>query len=362
MIYTIVQEFPNKVLLKDHKAAVSIYMPTHRMYTERERDILVYKNLVKDIDSMLEETLDKKAAAILSGSLHALETDLDLWNESLDGLALFATLDEILVYRLPEPVSPLATLGTQFHLVPIMQVFQTHNSVVLLALNADRFGLYQAGPYGIHPLDLPESMPTTLPKVLGHHHTDKYHTHGSYSSVSNRSTFHGHGGAPAEEELDQLRFFKRINQLLSSYLPDTYPMPVIVVALDHLQAEFMKHSTIASLESPGILGSFDDFEETDLLAILSERANSSFDATIEPLIERYHALKNQGLSAPDSTKLQSALSEGRVDTLFIAADQDELADHGNTMLHQALAKGTHVFVLDQDKMPDATIAAGFLRY
>ena len=362
MTYTIVQEFPNKALLQDHPAAVSIYMPTHRMYTERERDILVYKNLVKDIDSMLEERLDKKAAAIFSDALHALETDLDLWNESLDGLAMFATLDEIVVYRLPEPVPAFATVGTQFHLGPIMQVFQTHNSVVLLALNADRFGLYQAGPYGIRPLDLPESIPTTLPEVLGHHHTDKYHTHGSYSSTSNRSTFHGHGGAPAEEELDQLRFFTRINQLLSSYLPDTYPMPVIVVGLDHLQAEFMKHSTIASLESPGILGSFDDFEETDLLAILSERATTSMAATIVPLIERYHALKNEGLSAPDSTKLHSALSEGRVDTLFMAADADELADHGNSMLHQALAKGTKVWILENEQMPEPTIAAGLFRY
>jgi hypothetical protein len=362
MQYRILQEFPNEKLLQDYGVAVSIYMPTHRVYTEQERDILVYKNLVKTIDTLLEETLDKKTAATLSGSLHSLETDLDLWNESLEGLAIFASLDFIVIYRLPETVTPLATVGTKFHLVPIMQVFQTHNTVVLLTLNADRFRLYQAGPYGILPLELPDTIPTTLKEVLGTQHTDKYHTHGNYASVSNRSSFHGHGGAPAAEELDQLRFFTRINQFLSTYVAKTYPMPVILVALDHIQAEFMKHSTIATLESPGILYSFDDLDETELLRLLSERATSSFDATIEPLIERYHTLMNEGLSAPDSTKLHNALSEGRVDTLFITAEPNGHADHVNHILHQALAKGTDVFVLVQDKMPEPTIAAGLLRY
>ena len=362
MRYRIVEEFDNEMLLQDYGVAVSIYMPTHRVSAKQEHDILVYKNLVKSLEPKVEEMLDKNHSSKLLRSLRSLESDLDLWNESLDGLVIFATLDFIWVYRLPETLTPLATVGNRFHLVPLLKFFQTHDTVILLALHADHFRLYQAGPYGIHPLQLPDTIPTTLKEVLGTHHTDSYHTHGSYASVSNRSSFHGHGGAPAEEELDQLRFFTRINQFLSTYVPSTHPMPVILVALDHIQSAFMKHSTIATLESPGILYSFDDLDEATLLRLLSERATKMFDAAIEPLIERYHTLKNEGLSAPDSTKLHNALSEGRVDTLFITAEPNGHADHVNHILHQALAKGTDVFVLVQDKMPEPTIAAGLLRY
>jgi hypothetical protein len=362
MKYKIFKEFPNPVLLQDYKVAVSIYMPTHRISTEQERDILVYKNLVKEIDTKLEQSLNKKEAKALSSSLHELEKEYALWNESLEGLVVFATLDFIGMYRLPETFEPLATIGTQFHLVPLLQAFQTHTTVLLLALNADRFHLYKADPYGITPVELPDTIPSTLEDVLGHHHTDKYHTHGSYGSPSNRSTFHGHGGAPAGDELDQSRFFQAIDQSLSTYLPDTYQMPVILVALDHIQAEFMKHASNSTLESPGILASFDDLSETEVLAMLHERALQAFDEEIQPMIERYHALLNDGLSAPDSTKLHHAIPEGRVDTLLIAAETNGSADHINTMLHQALAKGTHVYVLDHDAMPEDTNAAGLLRY
>ena len=362
MKLNILKEFPQKALLQEHKVAVSIYMPTHRVSTERDRDILVYKNLVKDIDTKLERLLGKKDAIDLSNSLHELEHDVDLWNESLEGLVIFATLDSIWMYRLPDTFEPLATLGTQFHLVPLVQAFQTHSSVLLLALTLDRFQLYHADPYKITRLVLPPTMESRLEDVLGHHHSDTYHTHGSYGNPSTRSTFHGHGGASAEEELDHSRFFQAINQSLSNYLPNTYQIPVIVVALDHVQAEFMKYATIPSLQSPGILASFDDLSEAHLLAMLHERALHDFEDEMKPLIERYHTLKNEGLSAPDSTKLHNALSEGRVDTLLITAEPNGHADHANNILHQALAKGTEVFVLHQDKMPEPTMAAGLLRY
>ena len=72
MKLNILKEFPQEVLLQEHKVAVSIYMPTHRVSTERDRDILVYKNLVKDIDTKLERSLGKKEANVLSNSLHEL--------------------------------------------------------------------------------------------------------------------------------------------------------------------------------------------------------------------------------------------------------------------------------------------------
>lgn len=381
MRYTLLNDFPNEKLLETYPMAVTIYMPTHRTITEQEHDQLVYKNLVKQVEDKLYQTLDKSNASAMIDVLHALEADGDLWNESLDGLALFATPEFIFIYRLENALNPVAYAASQFYLKPLMQAFQTHNTVILLALNVDRFQLYKANENGVTPLKLPADMATQIEVALGKDHTETYHTHGMYANANNRSTFHGHGGSSAEDELDNLRFFTYVNRVLTDYLPNTYDVPVILVALDHLQAEFRKLSTIATLEKEGIEGSIKDFREKDLLDALRKMEKISFNDRVQPVIERYHALKKDDLSAPDSNLLMNALNEGRVETLLIEAapkaDQpfdenardtprDDLSEKEetrlNTMIHLALAKGAEVFIINREDMPDRAKAAGLFRY
>lgn len=380
MRYTLIDTFPHDKLFGFHAVAVTLYMPTHRTITDQEHDILVYKNLVKAVEEKIHNTVDKFTAAAFIESLHALENDFDLWNESTDGLALFATPEFIGIRRLETVVNAATYVGPRFYLKPLIQDAQKRYKAILLALDNDSFALYGANETQITQLPLPDSIATTLDGALGGDHTDTYHTHGMYANANNRSTFHGHGGSSAEDELDQERFFRYVNQAVSDYLPDTASVPVILVALDHVSAKFRKHASIAQLKDTGIEGTFKDFEEHDLLSHLDVIQEDTFVDHIKPLIDRYHALKKEDLSAPHSNLLMDALNDGRVETLLVEGDpdlaspedatvRDTQRDAGlkedvrlNTMIHLAYSKGTDVVVVDPAHMPDQAIAAGIFRY
>jgi hypothetical protein len=380
MRYTLLPDFPHDTFFGFYSVAVTIYMPTHRTVSDQAHDKLVYKNLVKSVEKTIHETVDKFAAAAFIESLHALENDTDLWNKSTDGLAVFATPQSVGITRLKRPVKSQTFVGPRFYLKPLIQDTQSHYKAILLALDTHHFALYGANQTRVMPIQLQSDIAQTMEDALGHDYTETYYTHGVYANADNRSTFHGHGGSSAENELDQERFFRYVNQAVTDYYPMGDNTPVILVTVDEVGAEFRKHSTLPQLKDTSISGNFKDFTEKELLAHLDMIQEHTFVDHVTPLIDRYHARKKEDLSAPYSNLLMDALNEGRVETLLVEGDPDldgavdkktqsahlittsDEAKRLNTMIHLAYAKGADVVVVNPDDMPDQAMAAGIFRY
>ncbi len=107
----------NSVLL-DLKArqadpAISLLMPTHRTFPENKQDPITLKNLVKQAEDRMLESMDKREVWPI---MELINTQVDAHDHShnLDGLALFAGVDGAEIVVLPFSVKQRAIIDSNF--------------------------------------------------------------------------------------------------------------------------------------------------------------------------------------------------------------------------------------------------------
>jgi len=382
MNYKLINEFPNEMLQKTNEPCLSIYMPTHRLIVDNRKDVLVFKNLVKEAVASLEQKYSKRDISPLVSLLKQMEIDFELWNHSLDGLAIFATLDEMIIYRTEKTFQPIAIISDSFHIKPLIQYYQAVENFTLLALESESFALYQGNHLEIKPIALPENTKITLAEVLGNQHTENYQTHGGYAGASDNATFHGHGGKADEEEIDRIKYFRHVDRFVHEDISKKNKLPLILVALKANHFDFKNVSTNPFLLEEAIDGSYNSFQEQELKTKLKSINDKRFDNIINQATEHYHNLKSKDLSSDQLIIVLKALLAARVDTLMIEADKiipgkidienqqikpsnlddpktDDLLDD---MVQHALKTGAKIYLLEPEKMPSTSGVAATFRF
>ncbi|MDI6453191.1 hypothetical protein [Peloplasma aerotolerans] len=382
MKYKIVDTFPNDFFNNKKAPLFSIYQETSRHLTENKRDALVFKNLIKEVEGSLREKYDKKEIKPLMEMFSEIENASTFWSHTYDGIALFASLDECIIYNLKKPISTLAVVSDTFHIKPLIHYFQIAQTYQILDLDAHSFQLFEGTPYHIEKIELSDSIQTTKDEILGTEKTDPYQTHGTYGGSSGKSTFHGHGGKKAEDEIDLERFFRQVDLIIDENISKKSKCPLILLAPTEYHALFLEMSNNLFLEPKAISGSYDTLgkEETkkqiELLNI--ERLNQK----TEKLINQYHQLRPSEKSSDQLIEIISAVIDGRVETLFIELDKiipghidlvnkkmktkdlanPEIDDILDDLAQYTLEKNGHVYILSKEDMPTESGAAAIYRY
>jgi hypothetical protein len=85
------KELIQELLTADQSPCLSLYMPTHRKHPENIQDIILFKNLVRQLKISL---LQKYSASEVQKYLEPFEDladDNSIWKHAIDGLAVFST-------------------------------------------------------------------------------------------------------------------------------------------------------------------------------------------------------------------------------------------------------------------------------
>ncbi|MDP2244737.1 hypothetical protein [Pseudomonas sp.] len=107
-----------KSVLIDLKArqtdpAISVLMPTHRTFPDNKQDTITLKNLVKQAEERLLDTMDKREVWPIMELINA-QVDAHDHSHNLDGLALFAGADGANIVLLPFAVNERAIIDSSF--------------------------------------------------------------------------------------------------------------------------------------------------------------------------------------------------------------------------------------------------------
>jgi len=364
---------------------LSLYQPTHRHRPDNQQDPIRFRNLVKALEESLLEKYPKSEIRPLLDPFLALADDGDVWNHTLDGLAVLGAKGMFRVYGLPRPVAELAVVADSFHTKPLMRMLQSADRYQVLGLNRQAIRLFEGDRDALGEIKLAQGIPGTISEALGEDLTEPHQTVASYGGVRGQRSamHHGHGGKESEVDIDAERFFRAVDRGVLEYHSRPSGLPLILAALPEHHQVFHEVS-----HNPLLLEGSIDVHPDALSSIdeLRQRAWSLIEprylARLAALVEQFGNARSKGLGEAELAQVAKAVVDGRVAALLIEARRevpgridaatgdvayDDLADpEVDDVLDDlgtlTLRRGGQVVVVPTERMPTETGAAAIYRY
>lgn len=381
MSYEIVNTFPNDFLLSNQELSISLYQPTHRHGPENQQDLIRFKNLMEMIKNQLSEKCDKSTIEKRMKPFYELEKDRDFWQHTGEGLAMFASEDKCIVYRLERPVNELAIVAVSFHIKPLIRVFQSADRYHLLALDRKGFALFEGTRYGIHQVDLHPDINHKIDDVLGEDYVEKRITIGS-RGARGQAMFHGFGSKKDVIDKETEKFFRTVDKEILEYYSRPTELPLYLVALDEYHTPFQKLSHNPYLQKEGVKTDYTSMDLKELQNAAWEVLEPLYIKKTHTLVDQFETARAKDEGSDDIVQVARASTEGRVSHVLIESDRiyPGRIDHTTGELQEAdinhpeiddvlddiaeivFKQKGEVVVIPKERMPSNTGVAAIYRY
>ncbi len=382
-VYPAQNYYPIGLLADREPPCLSLYQPTHRHSPENQQDPILYRNLLRELESSLLRKYPKREAKQLLEPFKRLEGDREFWNNALDGLAVLGAPGFFHYYRLQRPVEQLVVVADSFHTKPLLRIFQSSSRFQVLGLSRKEVKLYEGDRYAIDRVELDQEVPRTVTDALGGEHTEPHLTVASYGTgAEGPAMHHGHGGRKDDVDIDEERFFRVIDRAILEHHSKPSGLPLMLAALPEHHGLFHKISNNPFLVEEGIDVHPDDLDAGKFLERAWQAFEPRYKAFLEGLVEDFANARAKDLGEEDLEKIAFAAVAGGIDTLLIEADRQvpgkldadtggiELADLESPDVDDllddlgelVLKRGGRTIVVPAERMPTQTGAAAVCRF
>ena len=363
---------------------LSLYQATHRHRPDNQQDPIRFRNLVKELETSLQQKYSDVETRLLLAPFEALALDSAFWNHTLDGLVVLGGADFFQLFQLPRPVADLAVVADSFHTKPLRRFLQSVDRYQVLGLSLSSIQLFEGNRDALDEIDLNPNVPRTITAALGEELTDPHLTVASYGGVGQGSTptHHGHGGRKDEVDIDAERFFRAIDRAVQTHHSQPSGLPLILAALPehHHLFHSVSHNPLLLAEgitiNPAVLP-IDELRERAWQVI-----EPHYQARLATVGDAFAVAHANGLGSDDLTAVAQAAATGRVATLLIEADRqiagrldgatgqvtvddlehpqvDDILDDLGELVEKM---GSQVLVIPAERMPGQTGLAATYRY
>lgn len=363
---------------------VSLFLPTHRVTAEDRADPLRWKNLLHAAEGALADAgLGRPDIAHVLQPARELLDDTWEWQHMGDGLAMFLGRGEPRTYRLPFGVPELAVVGERYVTGPLLRAVTHDSDFLLLAVSQRDVRLMQGTANSVEQVEL-RDVPSDLREVMErppHRSDSQAHTLKQSRGGGAGAVFYGIGGVDDDFKAEELQeFFRVVAQGLQKVLaPQRRPL-VLVGLPDNL-------ATFRAVSSYGHI--LDDEVRTNPDGLSADKLHELAWPTVEAVLDRERTAAldrigeamahDRGVRTPE--EVAEAAAQGRVDTLFVAADPfcweqlptgqvvrlgiDESFGHCELVdraITDTLGAGGHVYAIDYPTVKGDSDLAAVLRY
>lgn len=310
---------------ESHSTCVSIYTPMERLGAETLQNPIRFKNLMREAESQLIEAgMTEQEARNLLQPAQELDS-YDFWQHQNDGLAILISPNQVRYYCLPIAFPELVVVSDRFHIKPLLQLFSGDGQFYLLALSQNQIRLFQGTRYSVSEIELTD-MPTSLAEALKYDDPEKnlqFHTETSQVGASQgdrAAMFHGHGAGKEDHKTNLLRYFRKVNDGLQSYL-EQQQAPLVLAGVDYLLPIYQEANTYAHLLPEGITGNPEELKPEELHEKVWHLVQPHFEQARETAISQYRELQGTGKTASEIEQVVSAAYYQRVDALLVLVGQ-----------------------------------------
>lgn len=363
---------------------LSLYQPTHRHQAENQQDPIRFRNLIKEMESSLQQKYRAVETRLLLAPFEALARDNAFWFHTLDGLAVFGEPNMFQVFRLQRSVAELAIVADSFYTKPLRRFLQSAGRYQVLGLSLGKVQLFEGNRNTLDEIDLAQGIPQTITEALGNELTESHMTVASYGGVGQASMpmHHGHDGKQDMVEADAERFFRIIDQAVLEHHSRPSGLPLILAALPEHHHLFRKVSHNPFLMPEGLKINPDVLPIDELRERAWQVVEPQYQANLARMIDEFAVAKSNGLGSDDLVQVSQAAADGRVAMLLIESDRQiagkldnatgrvETADLSHPQVNDLLddlgelvvKMGGRVVVIPAKQIPGHTGLAATYRY
>ena len=379
-----------KMLLKKQEdPCISIFLPTSRGGLESPQDQLRLRHQIRDTENrLLLDNLRSTEVEKLLAPFNSLLEDGIFWLHTVDGLAIFRTLEMLKYYRLPYSFKEQVVVSDHFYLKPLLPLLASGGRFYLLTLSQNAIRLLEGTRFTIQELELPATVPVNLAEALKYEEAENEVS--LYSSSSGAlvgkggrkaAIFYGQGVGHDDSKDHLLRYFQQIDRGLHELLKDER-IPMVLAGVEYLFPIYEQANSYPYLLHQGVAGNPDKLSSSDLHDAAWEVVKPHFEKMQERAFLAYKDNVGTARVSNDIREIIPAAYYGQIDSLFVAIDQelwgqfdpisnimhvhkearfrdDDLLDEAAT---QTILHGGSVYAVEQEKMPDESMVVALFRY
>lgn len=301
---------------------ISIYLPVSRIGDPQ--DSIRYKNLLIWVeDRLIHEGMRAAEARSLLAPEYDLVKNAEYWKHlGQDGLAVFLSKDTVLRYSLPISFNELAIVGRRFQVRPLLPL-SAAEQYLILALSRNDLRLFQGDRYNLKEINLPENTPKSMSEALKYDDPERqlqFRTQTGSAGGKRGAMFHGQGAGADDQDHRLERYFQAIDRSLFPQLEDK-SLPIVLAGTEELHAVYRGVTKSQTILARGIGGNVEELATE----VLQEKAwnivSEYFSRQEQDVVRNFQDNLGSDRVAVDLESVLTAASDGRIETLFVAENE-----------------------------------------
>lgn len=364
---------------------VSIYQPTHRQHPDNKQDPILFRNLLKQVEESLAVHATTPNVEELMAPLHALAADVDFWNHTPDGIAVFCATGFFRVIPLQRPTATLAVVSDSFHVKPLLRIVQSADRFQVLCISRQGVRLFEGNRDQLDETELHAEVPRSAADVIGDDLPEPVNRIRSVPGVGagvSAELRHGHGAKDDVVDQQTERFFRVVDREIARHHTARSGLPVVLAGLTENQASFRAVSQNDQLIDKGIEANPEALSADELRVQAWKLMEPIYLQRLGAFVDQFHAARNVQRASADLSDVAVAAVAGRVKMLLVEAEryvpgrmdqktgaihrQDTEASVGDDLLddvaESVLRSGGEVIMVPAERMPVDSGLAAIYRY
>ncbi|MGF1608319.1 MAG: hypothetical protein ACFCUQ_02920 [Kiloniellales bacterium] len=343
-------DIPSETELRELNAfrggiCVSLYLPTTPVTRAAKGDCILFKNLAtKAIGQLKDAKANKRKVASIEASLMELHDDDLFWAYLADGLAVFATPEEVRTFRLPIAPAQAAEVSDRFHVKPLVPLLAFPGASFVLALSqgATRFIEVTSAFAGrVKVDDLPRNMSDAVRRQLPRDRAPSGRIQGS-------------------EGMRVLtgQYCRIVDRALRPILTGLR-VPLILASVGELAAIYRMHNSYPHLLKSVIAGNPEQTSEAELAKKARDMARRHARKVIRERLMQVEHRAGDALASTDVAEIARAAVKGGIATLLVdvAAPHPGAVDPETGAIKLATRSGADTYDVI-DELVGLTLGAG----
>ena len=357
----------DRLLTNRNTASVSIYVPTDPASSgdaeHRAEDLAT-----EAVRQLGDAGMPKADVAAVDDELAGLDTDGAFWRYQARSLALFATPESLVTFRLPNRLLAQVQVSDRFHLKPLLRAVTFPQVAFVLALAQGSVRLLEVGPelgsWEIHVPDLPSDVASAAGMA-------------SIADRAPRGALQGSEG----QKVRMRQYCRQIDHALRPLLAGL-DVPLILASTEPLDGIYRSVNTYPHLAARSVTGSPESASDAELVAGARIVLDEVHAGELAAVRELYEQRSSQARTAQDVVDIARAATYGAVDTVIVDiddvvpgsvdeesgavafAEEDDAVAYGvvDEIARRTWLNGGRVLAVRREDVPGGGSAAAILRY